>query len=184
MNPASRNSNPINGQIPPPAVPPSSPKPEMMESIPVKAQEAVDTRTNPISSPRRAIDGISTGPDKELEHALKDASQNVDVPTKNQDQRFSPPSKKGPKKDRRIAHFLPAIAAFLVAGALTYAAFYTYQQEDGSKSQDLSDQVDGDESVSPGSLQDFYQTASTQLNGLNDEQDFSQAELSDEKLGL
>ncbi|MBA3757341.1 hypothetical protein H0X09_00520 [Candidatus Saccharibacteria bacterium] len=177
-----RQTSTTDGQLPPISTPLQPPKPEMMQPIPVKIQD-VSSGVNPNNPPRRAIDGISAGSDKELEQVLKDTSHNIKNPARVPDKQFNPMLKAKPKKDWQIAHFLPAIIAVLVAGTLAYAAVYSYKQSDLPKVQDFTNQT-GSASLTPQTLEDFYQSASSQLNSLNDNQDFNPTDLSDEKLGL
>ena len=165
--------------------------PELVESIPIKSQDELKSATNSISSP---VDGINVG-DKQLGQDLRATSQKIKSRVEPEQNRFTPPLKskanKVVKKDRRILHFLPVVAAFLVAGILSAAAFYAYDQA-GKDQPSLVSQVqkleatstDSDDVITPNDLETFSQSVNTDMYGFDDNRDFDQQELSDQALGL
>jgi hypothetical protein len=176
MNPnnqAAPAPNPMND-----ISPPATSKPELVDSIPVQQQ------ANPITGSTKSIEGVRASSDKDLEKVLQDTSKEVTNPA-NKSAQFAPLPKE-PSKDRRIAHFLPVVAAFLIAGILSAAAYYSFRQSNGNDSPTASSNSQNkvDSGVTADDLEDFYQSASTELNGLDEAQDFNLADLSDQTLGL
>lgn len=163
--------------------------PELVESIPVKTPDSTQNRPNPISSPHHvSIDGVSAAADKtRLDNDLKQASQDVSKPDTKSRPRFSPKPKQQIKKDRRIAHFLPVLAAFIIAGLLSAAAVYAYQQSNRRPKSvnGLSPSAAAQEGsvISVDGLENYFQSLSNGINGLNDD-DFGPDEMSDSSLGL
>lgn len=163
--------------------------PEMVESIPLKEPDAVAVHSNPISSAHKVpIEGISSN-DKKLDQDLMAASQRIKNHADHKQKRFIPPANPD-KKDHRIAHFLPVVAAIFVACVLSAAAYYAYDQT--QQDQRLPSQVReleasstaSDDVITPNDLETFSQIINTDAYGFDDKQDFDQQELGDQALGL
>jgi hypothetical protein len=185
-------------------------KAEIEHNIPVKQQEHQQARAstqsrNPITAQKQFIENGEGKDDMELDNILKDVNHDIkngnDKPAKRQKasrqnvlKRAKPAAKTGSHKP-----ILLTAIVILVSAGLSVAAVYAFK-ETGSPSAAQSNtsagtvgtrsasgsavQAAGGTLVTPGDLSDLSNTLTSDINALNDTQDFNPEALSDQNLGL
>jgi uncharacterized protein HemX len=180
---------------------------ELEHRIPVKDPDQAGQVANSFSAPnpisqQKQIPEESDKKDKGLEPILKDVNQNVAKEDKSSGKKpkFSLFKKKVNKKveqqpkPKSPKPVLAVIVAVLIAGALGVAAFYAFKSNQttnlqSSQSVKGAKSTNGNNSATVNSVQteDLANLSSdlqSKINSLNDAQDFNQADLSDQSLGL
>jgi uncharacterized protein HemX len=160
---------------------------------------------NPITKPKQFAENDDNKNDPDLENILKDVNQNVaEQDKKPKKTRFSLFKKSESKKIAPSAKpknsskpMIAASAAILVACFLGIAAVFTFKQDKTANSQSTISNKAGSSGVSnsttqttesslvqPADLSNLYSSLQSKTSSLNDDQDFNQADLSDQQLGL
>jgi hypothetical protein len=156
--------------------------------------------SNPITQSKQSVEE-SNKKEEELEPILKDVNQSVAKQDKNapKKSKFSLFKKSAAKKELTPKNTKPifaVLAAVLVAGALSVAAFYAFKPKEATNSKgSQSDASNGvgsssnqaqtvNKAVQPADLANLASSLQSKMNSLDDAQDFNQTDLSDQSLGL
>jgi hypothetical protein len=191
---------------PSPQAKPGTPKPmqpQIVQDIPVKAQAPAARLSSDVVAKAASQAGSTRLADKELDQILKDVSHEVKNPKTSNTGTQSITKKAGAKSHglqlplARVKSALPALAAVVIAAALSAAAVYAFKQTQkpassassagkvgtSSTSSDAI-QAAGGTLITPSDLDNFSSSVQSQTNGLNDAQDFNAKDLADQNLGL
>jgi hypothetical protein len=159
--------------------------------------------SNPITQSKQSVEE-SNKKEEELEPILKDVNQSVAKQDKNASKKskFSLFKKSAGKKEaqeskpKNTKPIFAVLAAVLVAGALSVAAFYAFKPKEATNSKgSQSDASNGvgsssnqaqtvNKAVQPADLANLASSLQSKMNSLDDAQDFNQTDLSDQSLGL
>ena len=179
-------------------------QPRIIQDIPVRAQVAAAQPAAAMPTKKLVRPGEIESADRELDQILRDVTHEVKN-SKTPASGIHPIVKKARVKRHglrisvgRISTVLPVLAAVAAAALLAAAAVYAFRQTRPSAASSTSSsgkvatsssasdaiQAAGGTLVSPSDLDNFSQSAQSQINALNDAQDFNSKDLTDQNLGL
>jgi hypothetical protein len=169
--------------------------PEIVDSIPVKQPGLVAAPPANAPTPQTQSQLRPAGQEDELDQILQAVNNRVKTPQPVTKASKPLPKPKMPSIFKGTRNYAVAVAAILIAGALSAAAVFAYRQsahavankpgQVGTTSTASSAvQSAGGVLIRPSDLDDYSQDLQTKLNNLNDNQDFENNSLSDKMLGL
>jgi hypothetical protein len=180
---------------------------ELEHGIPVKnpdqpegSLKGASAASNPITQSRQSVEE-SNKKEEELEPILKDVNQSVakqdeNTPKKSKFSLFKKTAAKKELKPKNTKPIFAVLAAVLVAGALSVAAFYAFKPKEATNSKGSQSAASNgvgsssnqaqtvNNAVQPADLANLASSLQSKMNSLNDAQDFNQTDLSDQSLGL